>query len=83
METNGRYPENIIRCMRLREGLDENDTHLDEHFQSMSPSRVFSETLEWNGLLGDWDYTIKGWIKNIYGIDLDSAAAEKREASQQ
>ena len=34
----------------------------------------------WNGLLGGWDFTIKGWIKDIYGIDLDSAAAEERGA---
>lgn len=72
METNNRYPESIIRFLRLREGLDEDDTHLDEHFQSMSPSHVFSEILEWNGLLGGWDFTIKGWIKDIYGIDLDA-----------
>ena len=68
METNGRYPESIIRFLRLRAGLDEDDTHLDKLFQSMSPSRVFSRVLEWNGLFVDWDYQIKGWIKGIYGI---------------
>lgn len=81
METNNRYPENIIRFLQLRVGLDGDDTHLDERFQSMSPSHVFSWVLGWNGLLVSWDFTIKGWIKDIYGIDLDSAAAEKREAS--
>lgn len=80
MDANNRYPESIIRFLRLREGLDEDDTHLDEHFQSMSLSHVFSEILEWNGLLGGWDFTIKGWIKDIYGIDLDSVAAEERGA---
>ena len=74
METKGRYPENIIKYMRLRAGLDEDDTHLDKLFQSMSPSRVFSKTLEWNGLLGGWDYQIKGWFKGIYGIDIDEIA---------
>lgn len=81
MEANNRYPERIIRLLRLRVGLDGDDTHLDERFQSMSPSNVFLWVLEWNGLLACWDCTIKGWIKDIYGIDLDSAAAEKREAS--
>lgn len=80
MEVKGSYPENIIKYMRLRAGLDKDDTHLDEQLQAMSPSHVFAETLEWNGLLGGWDYQLKGWIKDIYGIDLD-AAAEKREAS--
>lgn len=81
MDANSRYPERIIRLLRLRMMLNGNDTHLDDYFQSLSPSHVFSEILEWNGLLGGWDYTIKDWIKDIYGIDLDSEAAEKREAS--
>lgn len=77
MDTKGRYPESIIRFLRLRMGLDEDDTHLDEHFQSMSPSHVFSWVLEWNGLLVGWDFTIKGWIKDIYGIDLDAVENQK------
>ena len=40
----------------------------------MSPAHVFSRVLEWNGLLGGWDYQIKGWIKGIYGIDIDEIA---------
>lgn len=34
-------------------------------------SRVFSEVLIWNGLLGGWDSQIKDWVKDIYKIDLD------------
>ena len=74
MKAKERYPEGIIRYLRQRKGLDADDTHLDEHFQSMSPSHVFSWVLEWNGLLVGWDFTIKGWIKDIYGIDLDEIA---------
>lgn len=70
MEANGRYPENIIKCLRLREGLDEDDTHLDERFQSMRPSLAFAETSKWNGLRAGWDFVIKDWIKSIYGIAL-------------
>ena len=44
----------------------------------MSPSLVFSKVLEWNGLLGGWDYQIKGWIKGIYGIDLDAVEEQSR-----
>ena len=47
MDANSRYPENIIKYMRLRAELDEDDTHLDKLFQSMSPARVFSRVLEW------------------------------------
>jgi len=78
MEAKERYPEGIIRYLRQRKGLNVDDTHLDEHFQSMSPSHVFSEILEWNGLLGGWDFTIKGWIKDIYGIDLDAISEQSQ-----
>ena len=74
MEAKERYPEGIIRYLRQRKGLDADDTSHDEQLQAMSPSLVFAETLEWNGLLGGWDYQIKGWIKDIYGIDLDEIA---------
>ncbi len=49
MEANNRYPERIIRLLRLRVGLDGDDTHLDERFQSMSPSNVFYGS--WNGMV--------------------------------
>ena len=80
METNNRYPESIIRFLRLRMMLNGNDTHLDDYFQSMKPSNVFTWVLVQNGLIAGWDYQIKGWIKDIYGIDLDAAAAEERGA---
>lgn len=72
MENKGRYPEYIIKFLRMRRGLDENDTHLDWRFQEMKPARVFEEVLIWNGLLGGWDSQIKGWIQDIYGVDIDA-----------
>ncbi|WP_373166262.1 hypothetical protein [Agathobaculum sp. Marseille-P7918] len=74
MKAKERYPEYIIRYLRQRKGLDKDDTSLDEQLQAMSPSDVFAKILEWNGLLVGWDCTIKGWIKDIYGIDLDEIA---------
>ena len=76
MEAKERYPEYIIRYLRQRKGLDADDTRLDKLFQSMSPSHVFSRVLERNGLSGGWDYQIKGWIKDIYGIDIDEIAEQ-------
>jgi hypothetical protein len=66
-----KYPENIMKYLRLREGLEADDTSLDEDLNILSSKEAFREVCRWNGLLGGWDDTIKGWIKNIYGIDLD------------
>ena len=78
MKAKERYPEYIIRYLRQRKGLDADDTSLDERLHAMSPSDVFAETLEWNGLLGGWDSQIKGWIMGIYGIDLDAVEEQSR-----
>ena len=78
MDANSRYPERIIRLLRLRMMLNGNDTHLDDYFQSLSPSHVFLWVLEQNGLIIGWDYQIKGWIKDIYGIDLDEIAGQSQ-----
>ena len=66
-----RYPEYIMRNLRQRQGLDEFDTSEDERLNRTEPSEAFSEVCQWNGLMGSYDYTIKSWIKDIYGIDLD------------
>lgn len=78
MKTKERYPEYIIRYLRQRKGLGVDDTSLDEQLHAMSPSDVFAETLEWNGLFGGWDYQSKGWITGIYGIDLDAVEKQAR-----
>ena len=66
-----RYPEYIFVYLRKRWGLDEKDESMDDVFNKMEPKRVFAEVLIWNGLLGGWDSQIKGWIKDIYKIDID------------
>lgn len=66
-----KYPEYIMKDLRQREDLDENDISLDSELIKMSKSEVFSEVLKWNGLLGSWDVGIKEWIKDIYGVNLD------------
>lgn len=72
MGNKGKYPEYIMKALRMRRGLNENDTHLDWRLQEMKPSRAFEEVLIWNGLLGGWDSQIKGWIQDIYGVDIDA-----------
>lgn len=77
-DATDRYPEYILRYLRQRKGLEEDDTHLDDKFQSMSPDHVFSEVLEWEGLLGGWDRQIKGWIHDIYGVDIDEMCKQEK-----
>lgn len=65
------YPEYVLRYLRQRWGMKPDDTRRDEIFQGMDPKRVFSEVLIWNGLLSGWDRQIIGWIKDIFGVDLE------------
>lgn len=64
------YPENILKDLRKRASLDENDTSLDEHFNKMRKDAVFEEVLRWQGISG-WGGLIRGWIQDIYGVDLN------------
>ena len=66
-----KYPEYIMKYLRQRTGLEEDDTSSDDRLNNMSKNEVFKEVLSWNGLLSNWDIDIKAWIKDIYEIDLD------------
>ncbi|WP_345806708.1 hypothetical protein [Bacillus pumilus] len=66
-----KYPNSIIQYVRQREGLDKKDSSMDKEILEMSKSEVLRDVLAWNGFIGGWDFTIKDWIKSIYGIDLD------------
>lgn len=66
-----KYPENIMRYLRQRKGLELNDTTCDDEINLMTPNEAFEEVLEWDGLI-NYAYTIKRWIEDIYGINLDA-----------
>lgn len=65
-----KYPESIMEDIRMRLGLEKYDTAKDEQINEMPKDVIFSMVCNWNGLLG-YDSTIKTWIKDIYGIQLD------------
>lgn len=65
----GRYPENIMKKLRLRAGLEENDTSKDKKLESYAPNIVFKEVLNWEGLI-NYDYAIRSWIEDIYGVNI-------------
>ncbi len=69
MDMNNKFPENIMRILRKRRGLDGNDTSNDNLINTYSRSDAFAEVCTWNGL-GYYDLTIKEWIKDIYGVEL-------------
>lgn len=70
LENNpNKYSEEIMQTLRKRQGLDQFDTSEDEFLSEMKPDTVFNEVCNWNGLIR-YDYTIKNWIKDIYGITL-------------
>ncbi|HCL4447220.1 TPA: hypothetical protein N2D16_002825 [Clostridium botulinum] len=68
---DNKYSEEIMQYLRQREGLEKYDYSQDKKLNKLSPNQVFSEIVRWNGLLGGYEDTIKHWIKEIYGIDLN------------
>lgn len=65
-----KYPEYIMSYVRQNMGLDSDDTSNDDLINSMNRKDVFDRVLNWNGIIG-YAGQIKGWIEEIYGIELD------------
>lgn len=65
-----KYPESIMEDIRMRLGLEKYDTAKDDQINEMPKDVIFSMVCNWNGLLG-YDSTIKTWIKDIYGVELE------------
>ena len=64
------YPEHILIKLRQRNGLSSIDTRDDYFFNKYQPSKAFEEVCNWEGLM-NYSQTIKEWIKDIYGVNLD------------
>ena len=67
------YPEYIMRKLRQRLGLEEDDTSRDTEINMYSPNEAFEEILIWEGFIG-WSEIIKSWIEDIYKVDLNEAS---------
>jgi hypothetical protein len=65
-----KYSIEIMQKLRKCRRLDENDTSEDDQITNMSPDEVFEHILKFDGLLGNWDYYIKEYVKEIYGVKL-------------
>lgn len=66
-----KYPERIMQNVRGSLGLPEYDDSRDAEINNMSPDEVFNNVCIWNGLI-NFGGTIKSWVMDIYGIDLDN-----------
>ena len=65
-----KYPEYIMSYVRQNMGLDSDDTSNDDLINSMNRKDIFDRVLNWNGIIG-YAGQIKGWIEEIYGIELE------------
>ena len=67
------YPEYVIKAIRQRRDLEEDDTSEDKTINLYSPNEALSEILDWEGIIG-YQHKIKSWIKDIYGLDLHAVS---------
>lgn len=67
---NQNYPEYILRYLRERQDMEEDDTSRDEEFQQLGPREVLEECLEWEGICRYTSW-ILDLIKDIYKIKLE------------
>ena len=65
-----RYNDEIMKCLRLHLGVDEEDTSKDREIMSLDKREVFRQYCIWNGLSGDWCDSILSAVSNIYGFTL-------------
>ncbi|QUH21833.1 hypothetical protein [Alkaliphilus sp. B6464] len=68
---NNKYSDEIMQYLRQRNELNKFDFSQDKELNELSSNKVFEEIVKWNGLLGCYSETIKSWVKEIYGVDLN------------
>ena len=64
-------PEHVMEEMRLRRGLDEDDTSEDKDILTMSGVDFLDEWLAWEGIY-EYTYSILNMIQIAFGVDLES-----------
>ena len=64
-------PEYLKRIIRQNLDLEPDDKSQDDRIEQMSNDELFNQRLEWEGII-NWGSTIKRYVENIYGVDLDN-----------
>lgn len=62
--------DEIMKAIRQRMGLNEDDTSSDEEIMKLDKYDVFRQYCLWNGLMGSWYDTLLSVVENIYGVEL-------------
>ena len=65
-----KYNDEIMKAIRQRMGLNENDTSSDEEIMKLDKYDVFRQYCLWNGLMGSCYDTLLSVVENIYGVEL-------------
>ena len=65
-----KYNDEIMKAIRQRMGLNENDTSSDKEIMKLDKYDVFRQYCLWNGLRGSWYDTLLSVVENIYGVEL-------------
>lgn len=65
-----KYNDEIMKAIRQRMGLNENDTSSDKEIMKLDKYDVFRQYCLWNGLMCSWYDTLLGVVENIYGVEL-------------
>lgn len=66
-----KYSSDVIESVRQQLGLEDDDASKDARILNMSKNEIFKHVVNWDGLMGNYDVTIKNWILDVYGVDLD------------
>jgi hypothetical protein len=70
MKEEIKYPEYILKAIRKRMGLEENDNSNDERINKMSKDNILNEYFSWHGIIG-YGEEIKMVVEDIYKVDLN------------
>lgn len=73
-----KYFDYIMEAVRQNLGLEADDESKDDEINSMPRLKVLECVCNWNGLINYAD-TIRDWIEDIWGIDLDTIAKRHDE----
>jgi hypothetical protein len=64
-------PIEILKVLRQRNGLDENDASTDDELNAQSPEQKFREVITWHLGDGSWAGSILSWAAQC-GVKLDN-----------
>ena len=68
---DNKYPEYIMGYVRQNLGLDDPEVKTEDDFiNSMSKDEILERVCNWNGLI-NYHNTVKGWVEDIYNIELN------------